>query len=281
MVVKKKIQNFKAIKFLTTQRGTSFTENFKSNVNKFHNSMQYFVIQCSVCHEAWPLTTKPKSCSYDNYICCRCIIDKQIQKKFSAANSRIPFTLPAELQNLTQIEEMLIARALLIMRVYVKPGGQRGYPGHCINLSQNVSKLAQSLPRCPSKIPIIIVTMKGKDNTMKDVIVRRKNVEQALYWLIRHNPQYNCVHIDLDTREALPENGIPSNIQTIETLDDPDAADSYSTDPIASEDEVYNRETDANSFLPQPENEHLEIDAIKSCLKILPKLIGQLLRMNH
>ena len=89
--------------------------------------------------------------------------------------------LPAELQNLTQIEEMLIARALPIMRVYVKPGGQRGYSGHCINLPQNVSELAQSLPRCPSEIPIIIVTMQGKDNTMKDVIVRRKKVEQTLY----------------------------------------------------------------------------------------------------
>ena len=31
-------------------------------------------------------------------------------------------------------------------------------------------------------------------------------------------------------------------MQTIETLDDPDAADSYSIDPIASEDEVCNCE---------------------------------------
>ena len=39
----------------------------------------------------------------------------------------IPSCVPHELQNLTQIEEMLIARALPIMRVYIKPGGQRGY----------------------------------------------------------------------------------------------------------------------------------------------------------
>ena len=38
-----------------------------------------------------------------------------------------PPPLPAELKDLTQIEEMLIARALPIMRVYVKPDGQRGY----------------------------------------------------------------------------------------------------------------------------------------------------------
>ena len=46
----------------------------------------------------------------------------------------IPSSVPNELQNLTQTEEMLIARALPIMRVYIKPGGQRGYSGHCINL---------------------------------------------------------------------------------------------------------------------------------------------------
>ena len=49
----------------------------------------------------------------------------------------IPSKVPHELQNLTQTEEMLIARALPIMRAYIKPGGQRGYSGHCINLPQN------------------------------------------------------------------------------------------------------------------------------------------------
>ena len=39
----------------------------------------------------------------------------------------IPSPIPPQLQGLTQIEEMLIACALPIMRVYIKPGGQRGY----------------------------------------------------------------------------------------------------------------------------------------------------------
>ena len=60
----------------------------------------------------------------------------------------IPSHVPHELQNLTQVEEMLIARALPIMRVYIKPGGQRGYSGHCINLPQTcniVAKIPQRL----------------------------------------------------------------------------------------------------------------------------------------
>ena len=95
----------------------------------------------------------------------------------------IPSKVPNELQCLTQIEEMLIARVLPIMRVYVKPGGQRGYSGHCINLPQYVSEIADLLPRCPKQLPLIVVTMKGKENTFKDVIVRRAKVETALNWL--------------------------------------------------------------------------------------------------
>jgi hypothetical protein len=69
----------------------------------------------------------------------------------------IPSPVPHELQKCTQIEEMLIARALPIMRVYIKPGGQRGYSGHCVNLPQNVKVLATSLPRYPKELSVIIV----------------------------------------------------------------------------------------------------------------------------
>ena len=58
----------------------------------------------------------------------------------------MPSPVPNELQNLTQIEEMLIARALPIIRVYLKAGGQRGYSGHCINMPQKVGELAKTLP---------------------------------------------------------------------------------------------------------------------------------------
>ena len=64
----------------------------------------------------------------------------------------IPSSAPSELRNLSQIEEMLIARALPIMRVYIKPEGQRGFSGHCINLPQNVTELAKSLPRYPKDL---------------------------------------------------------------------------------------------------------------------------------
>ena len=79
--------------------------------------------------------------------------------KFSKYNNMTPSPVPAELEGLTQVEEMLIARALPIMHVYLMPGGQRGYSGHCINLPQNVAELALSLPRYPKDVSVIGVLL--------------------------------------------------------------------------------------------------------------------------
>lgn len=37
------------------------------NMSKFHRSIVYVVSQCTVCHEAWPLKSKPRS--PDTYVC--------------------------------------------------------------------------------------------------------------------------------------------------------------------------------------------------------------------
>ena len=136
------------------------------------------------------------------HTCSRCSKDKKIPKKFSVENSMIPSPVPSELKGLTQIEEMLIARALPLMRVYIKPGGQRGYFGHCVNLPQHVDELASSLPRYPKDLPVIIVKVKGKENTFKDVNVRRQKVLDSLLWLKRNNPQYKNVEIDSQALNA-------------------------------------------------------------------------------
>ena len=103
---------------------------------KFHKSVHYTVLQCKICYQAWPQKSRKQ---LSKYVCLACSRDKQDPKRFSKENNMIPSPIPKELQALTQIEEMLIARALPPMRVYVKPGGQRGYSGHIINLPQDIT----------------------------------------------------------------------------------------------------------------------------------------------
>ena len=196
--------------------------------------MKYVVSQCTVCFEAWLLKSKPKA----SYLCSR---------------SLIPSSVPLELKDLTQIEEMLIARTLLIMRVYIKPGGQRGYSGHCINLPQNVTELATSLPRYPKDVAVIIVKVKGRDNTFKDMTVQKQKVHDVLVWLVNNNPQYSELLVNEDALNILPEFGVQSELMTVETDDDIVSDDDCSTDvgpPTAnsSEDIVYNNSTQMSSI---------------------------------
>lgn len=195
----------------------------KENMRRFHKALKFTIYQCHVCHEAWPLKTKPKNSA--NYICSRGVHDKSVPKKFSADNSMIPSPVPKELQGLTQFEEMLIARAFPVMHVYTKlRGGQRAYKGHVLTLPQDVQKLAEILPRCPKDLPVIIFTVNCKDNSFSsDFVVRRKKVEDALYCLTgksangeTNNPLYKNVKIDRETLSNLPENDILSDVIRVE-----------------------------------------------------------------
>eukprot|EP00795_Rhopilema_esculentum_P003598 gene3598-13017_t len=89
----------------------------------------------------------------------------------------------AELQNLTQFEEMLIARAFPVIQVYTKArGGQRAYKGHVLTLPQDVQQLADILPRCAKDLPVIIIQMYGKEYQSQAFRLRRQAVADALHW---------------------------------------------------------------------------------------------------
>ena len=51
---------------------------------------------------------------------------------------------------------MLISGVLPIMSLYRLPHGQYAYSGHVIKLPQDVASFANSLPRLPSELDIIV-----------------------------------------------------------------------------------------------------------------------------
>jgi hypothetical protein len=60
------------------------------------------------------------------------------------------------------------------------------------------------------------VKVKGKDNTFKDVRVRKQKVLNALVWLINNNPYYSQITINEDALNSLPENGVPPDLMSVE-----------------------------------------------------------------
>jgi len=155
----------------------------------------------------------------------------------------IPSKVPPELQGLTQVEEMLIARALPVISVYLKPGGQRGYSGHCINLPQHEEELASSLPRFPRELSVIVVKVKTKDNNFKDLFVRRERVADALLWLISNNPYYKDVKIYQYSSNCLPKHGIPHDLILVERENEDSQCSEPDLGPQNEEHIVYNKET--------------------------------------
>ena len=84
--------------------------------HRFEESLRHY--HCVVCKEAWPLSASREAL----YTCSRCKRDKKPCRLYSAENDMDPGSVPAELQGLSEVDELLIARAFPIMSIYRKHG---------------------------------------------------------------------------------------------------------------------------------------------------------------
>ena len=112
---------------------------------------------------------------------------------------------------------------------------------------------------------MIVVRRKGKENSFKDLSVRKQNVADALHCLITNNPYYKDVRVNRQYLEFLPENGVPQDLVSGETQNDD--SDCF-TDlcPQNDEDVVYNKESEMSSFSPIPQCHQQEIEAVQQQL---------------
>ena len=76
-----------------------------------------------------------------------------------------PGEVPEELQGLTELEEMLIARVFPVMSVYRLRGGQHGYRGNVINFPQDVQEFTTHLPQNPSSLDVLVVRRQSVNNS--------------------------------------------------------------------------------------------------------------------
>ena len=184
-------------------------DQFQAKQNQWRNK------KCNICNECWPTKTNLRIAFY-MYICNRCQQDKHSPKLYSAENDMDSGTVPPCLQDMTQIEELLIARACPIMTVYHKHGGQLGYSGHVLNLSQNIQQFINKLPVNVSDLRILTVTRQGAQGTHCNFRVHRDKLVSALQWLKYNNKFYMDIEIDFDSVQRLPVDGIPDALLNFE-----------------------------------------------------------------
>ena len=144
-------------------------QKFRTTINKFEQKL------CLVCNERFP------SIKLVMGECQHCYNDKNTPKRFSAENNMDPKNLPEELQDLTEIEEMLIAQIFSIISVYCLREGQYAYKGNVINFPQDVREFTTRLPRHPISLNVLVMRRQSATgSTFRDFNVRRNKIAQAL-----------------------------------------------------------------------------------------------------
>lgn len=129
-------------------------------------------------NEQWPVLQLPYTCQRD----------KNIPKIFSTENVMNPREVPSCLEGMTQVEEMLIARACPIMTVYRK----HGLFWTCSKFT-NIQHFLNKLPPCVSELPILHIKRTGANNSVASFRVRREKILSALLWLKHNNRFYHDI----------------------------------------------------------------------------------------
>jgi hypothetical protein len=75
----------------------------------------------------------------------------------SVNNEMDPGDIPAHLPALTQVKEMVIARAHVQMLLKRVRGHQYQCTGHCVSFMQNIIKTVDVLPLLPSELDIVLL----------------------------------------------------------------------------------------------------------------------------
>lgn len=146
---------------------------------------------------------------------------KERCQHFSALNNMDPGPVPDVLQDLTFIEEQLIARVHPFVSVFKLKGLQFGYKGHVISFRQDVDKFAMQLPHKLQHLQSV-VCVKYRDANLKyhDFVVRGGKILAALEWLKANNKYYENISIDYEYIASLPENGnVESQLLTVPDKD--------------------------------------------------------------
>ena len=71
--------------------------------------------KCIICSEQWPVRS---NLNLHPYVCIRCQRGKNTPKTFSSDNNMDPGSVPSCLEQLTQVEEMLIACACPVSQTW-------------------------------------------------------------------------------------------------------------------------------------------------------------------
>jgi ATP-dependent DNA helicase PIF1 len=196
-------------------RGAPISNADWTNINTFHEYLSKQEMEtCTRCKERW------FQMDLLNGVCGACMRrDRNLQEGepflFGKENNMDPGVAPGCLRDLTQMEEMIIAKAHCHMIMKRVRGHQYHYTGHAVCFWQNSVTFIDTLPSLPKHVDIVLLrphsAQMGEERYKRqfrnDFRVRRSYIERALHWLKRHHPDYRDITISQSNLLALPADG--------------------------------------------------------------------------
>ena len=127
-----------------------------------------------------------------------------------------------------------------------------------MNLPQDLTTFATSLPRLPSELDVPLVRKEGVGNSHRDFRVRRSVVLRALQWLKQHNKYYHNIEISQAALSQLPTDGELTGLCTV-------------NDTTVDEEEEHRRTDDqiphdVTTFIPAAARKLTEQEAVRKAV---------------
>ena len=162
------------------------------------------------------------------FVCGRCVkehrkvsLDPAHIFKFSSENNMLRSLAPRELRDLTEVETMFVKILITLKRSYTAKGFMKLSDGASVTIPNNLLILAETLPRLPHQVGMLILQNRNFRGDISRFCVRRKYIHIALLWLSENNPLYFNLPINLTALNQIPENGVSEDFITIiDTVDD-------------------------------------------------------------
>lgn len=127
------------------------------------------------------------------------------------------------------VEEMLIARVHVHVKVLQVRGAQYKYRGHVVHFLRNVGRLFEELPLLPEELDIILLrppNIEGdpcfQQQFARDFQVRRSCLLIWLHYLRRHHRGYRDIVVRQDRLQRLPVDGSIDGSIASQVADIPD-----------------------------------------------------------
>ena len=220
---------------------------------------------CIRCRERWFAMDLKED------VCHACYLRDQKDRKtpflMSTENEMDPGEVPADLPELTQIEEMVIARCHVQMMVHRYRGHQYHYTGHCVSFMQSTVRTVEVLPNLPSELDVVVLRPSNSSGDVRyqrqfqaDFRVRRGAVLAWLYFLQANHPDYREITISADRLNALPVDADVSSSFPAVIDDSVQAEAPY--DPGSVIDEAEPAQPNTQSMVPNLDIVQTEADLI-------------------